>query len=93
MTVPLSDIATAVLATTFQLSPFYLFAGMGEIVSEKSGVANMGLEGIMLMSLVLTFIVDYATGNPGSPCWPRWLWQAPLGWFSHSSLYGFAWTK
>ncbi|HXW94362.1 MAG TPA: ABC transporter permease [Nitrososphaerales archaeon] len=60
----MSDIATAVLATTFQLSPFYLFAGMGEIVSEKSGVANMGLEGIMLMSLVLTFIVDYATGNP-----------------------------
>ena len=64
MTVPLSDIATAVLSTTLQLSPFYVYAGMGEIVSEKSGVANMGLEGIMLMSLVITFIVDYATGNP-----------------------------
>jgi len=54
----------AVLSTTFTLSPFYLFAGMGEIVSEKSGVANMGLEGIMLMSLVTTFIIDYETGNP-----------------------------
>lgn len=63
MTAPL-DIATAVFSTTLLLSPFYLFAGMGEIVSEKSGVANMGLEGIMLMSLVTTFIVDYATGNP-----------------------------
>ena len=52
------------LSTTLQLSPFYLFAGMGEIVSEKSGVANLGLEGIMLMSLVTTFFVDYATGNP-----------------------------
>lgn len=64
MTIPLSDVATAVLSTTLQLSPFYLFAGMGEIVSEKSGVANIGLEGIMLMSLVATFVVDYATGNP-----------------------------
>jgi general nucleoside transport system permease protein len=64
VTVPLSDVATAVLSTTLQLSPFYLFAGMGEIVSEKSGVANIGLEGIMLMSLVTTFIVDYETGNP-----------------------------
>ena len=62
--IPLSDIVTAVLSTTLALSPFYLFAGMGEIVSEKSGVANMGLEGIMLMSLVITFLVDYATGNP-----------------------------
>jgi simple sugar transport system permease protein len=64
LTIALADIATAVLSTTIQLSPFYLFAGMGEIVSEKSGVANMGLEGIMLVSLVTTFIVDYATGNP-----------------------------
>ena len=64
MTVALTDVVTAVLSTTLQLSPFYLFAGMGEIVSEKSGVANLGLEGIMLMSLVTTFIVDFATGNP-----------------------------
>jgi simple sugar transport system permease protein len=64
MTIPLSDIVAGVLSTTLQLSPFYLFAGMGEIVSEQSGVANMGLEGIMLMSLVATFIVDYVTGNP-----------------------------
>ncbi len=64
MTVALSDVVTAVLSTTLQLSPFYLFAGMGEIVSEKSGVANLGLEGIMLMSLVTTFIVDYETGDP-----------------------------
>jgi len=63
LTTALSDVVIAVLSTTLTLSPFYLFAGMGEIVSEKSGVANMGLEGIMLMSLVTTFIVDYATGN------------------------------
>ena len=64
MTVALSGIVIAVLSTTMQLSPFYLFAGMGEIVAEKSGVANMGIEGIMLISLVTTFIADYTTGNP-----------------------------
>jgi len=64
LTVALSDILIGVFSTTLQLSPFYLFAGMGEIVSEQSGVANMGLEGIMLMSLMTTFVVDYMTGNP-----------------------------
>jgi len=64
LSIAFSDIAIAVLSTTMQLSPFYLFAGMGEIVSEQSGVANLGLEGIMLMSLIATFIVDYVTGNP-----------------------------
>jgi general nucleoside transport system permease protein len=64
LTVAISDILVAVFSTTLTLSPFYLFAGMGEIVAEKSGVANMGLEGIMLMSLATTFIVDYITGNP-----------------------------
>jgi ABC-type uncharacterized transport system permease subunit len=63
LTVAISDIAIAILSTTMALSPFYVFAGMGEIVAEKSGVANMGLEGIMLMSLVTTFIVEYMTGN------------------------------
>jgi len=64
MSFPLSDIITGILSTTLQLSPFYLFAAMGEIVSEQAGVANMGLEGIMLMSLMSTFVVDYMTGNP-----------------------------
>ena len=63
----MTDISTTVievLSTTMTLSPFYLFAGMGEIVAEKSGVANMGIEGIMLMSLITTFLVDFITGNP-----------------------------
>ncbi len=64
MTLDPTTFATAVLSTMLQLSPFYLFASMGEIVTEKSGVANMGIEGIMLVSLVTTFLVDFVTGNP-----------------------------
>jgi len=85
MTFALSDIITGILSTAVQLSPFYVFAGMGEIVSEQSGVANMGLEGIMLISLVTTFIADYLTGNP---------WVALLAALAVAGLMGafFAFT-
>lgn len=64
MTVLLSDILIGIFSTTLLLSPLYLFAGLGEIVAEKSGVANMGIEGIMLMSLFATYAIDLMTGNP-----------------------------
>jgi simple sugar transport system permease protein len=46
------------------LSPLYLFAGLGEIIAEKSGVVNLGIEGIMLMSAFSTLAVDIVTRNP-----------------------------
>jgi simple sugar transport system permease protein len=64
MSVLLTDVMVGVFSTTMALSPFYLFAGLGEIVAEKSGVVNLGIEGIALMSLLTTFVVDFATGNP-----------------------------
>ncbi len=64
MGVALADVLTGIFSTTMLLSPFYLFAGLGEIVAEKSGVVNLGIEGIALMSLLTTFVVDFATGNP-----------------------------
>ena len=64
MSVLLTDVIVGVFSTTMALSPFYLFAGLGEIVAEKSGVVNLGIEGIALMSLLTTFVVDFATGNP-----------------------------
>lgn len=64
MSVLISDIVIGIFSTTMQLTPLYLFAGLGEIVAEKSGVANMGIEGIMLMSLFATYAVDVITGSP-----------------------------
>lgn len=57
-------IATDILSSTFRLMPLYLFAGLGEIISEKSGVVNLGIEGQMLISAFVTLAVDIITGNP-----------------------------
>lgn len=59
----IADILTGIFSTMMILSPFYTFAGLGEIVAEKSGVVDLGLEGIMLMSLFSTYAVDLLTKN------------------------------
>lgn len=41
-----------------------MYAVLGETVSEKVGVVNLGVEGSMLMGACLGFIVTYQTGNP-----------------------------
>ena len=41
-----------------------LFAAVGEIFSERSGVMNLGVEGMMLMGAMSAYSVTVATGNP-----------------------------
>ncbi len=41
-----------------------MFAGAGELVAEKSGVLNLGVEGMMLMGAVTGYAVTAITGNP-----------------------------
>ena len=41
-----------------------LFATLGEIFSERSGVLNLGVEGMMLIGAMTGFSVTIATGNP-----------------------------
>lgn len=41
-----------------------LFASLGELVSERSGVLNLGVEGMMAMGAVAGFGTAYLTGNP-----------------------------
>jgi simple sugar transport system permease protein len=41
-----------------------VFAALGELVTEKSGVLNLGVEGMMLMGAVTGFAVASHTGNP-----------------------------
>lgn len=41
-----------------------LFATVGEIFSERSGILNLGVEGMMLVGAMSAFSVAIATGNP-----------------------------
>ncbi len=41
-----------------------LLAAMGEVVVERSGVLNLGVEGMMVMGAVCGFAAGYLTGSP-----------------------------
>jgi simple sugar transport system permease protein len=41
-----------------------LFAALGEILAERSGVMNLGVEGMMLIGAMSAFSTTIATGNP-----------------------------
>ena len=41
-----------------------LYAATGELVVEKSGILNLGVEGMMLMGAVIASITVIVTGNP-----------------------------
>jgi simple sugar transport system permease protein len=41
----------------------FLFAGMGELVAERSGVLNLGVEGMMLLGAVAAFAAAFTLGS------------------------------
>lgn len=51
-------------AAAVRLSVPLLFASLGEVIAERSGVINMGLEGFMLIGALAGFAVTYSTQNP-----------------------------
>lgn len=48
---------------TVRLSIPYMFGCMGEMVSQKSGVLNLGLEGVMTIGAFVGFMVTYFSQN------------------------------
>ena len=52
-----------VIATVRMTTPLLLVA-LGELYSERVGLVNIGLDGIMTFGAFSGFIVGYATGNP-----------------------------
>ncbi|MDI6881052.1 MAG: ABC transporter permease [Desulfitobacteriaceae bacterium] len=41
-----------------------LFAALGELITERAGITNLGVEGIMLVGAVAGFMAAVATGSP-----------------------------
>ncbi|MCR5859667.1 ABC transporter permease [Mesorhizobium sp. J428] len=54
----------SILLTIATASTPLLIAAIGELVVERSGVLNLGVEGMMLMGAVIGFGVALTTGNP-----------------------------
>ena len=52
------------LKQTILIAPPILITAVGACISERSGIVNIGLEGIMLSSAFATAVVNIATGNP-----------------------------
>lgn len=60
----MSQTLVAILAAAIAAGTPIVFAALGELITEKSGVLNLGVEGMMLVGAVAGFAVTAATGNP-----------------------------
>jgi len=58
------DFIIAAIITVVGLATPILLAGLGELVVEKSGVLNLGVEGMMLVGAISGFAVTVYTFNP-----------------------------
>jgi simple sugar transport system permease protein len=52
-----------ILASGIRLATPYLYAALGETLSQRSGVLNLGVEGQMLIGAFAAFYVTFQTGN------------------------------
>ncbi len=57
------DLVLGILQIVLIATTPLVFAGIGELVTEKSGVLNLGVEGMMLVGAVSAFIILVITGS------------------------------
>ncbi|NCM98037.1 MAG: ABC transporter permease, partial [Rhodobacterales bacterium] len=61
----LSAINPAVLVASLMVAAVpIVLAAIGELVVEKAGVLNLGVEGMMIMGAICGFVAAVATGSP-----------------------------
>jgi ABC-type uncharacterized transport system permease subunit len=54
---------TGLLGATLRMATPIIFATLGEILAERSGVLNLGIEGIMLMGAMTGFLFTLSSGS------------------------------
>ena len=54
---------TSILTITLRAGTSLIYATVGEIYTERSGILNLGIEGMMLTSAVTAFAVGYYSGS------------------------------
>jgi general nucleoside transport system permease protein len=53
----------SILAGAIRIATPLLFAALGELVTERSGVLNLGVDGMLQMGALVGFLVGYQSGN------------------------------
>jgi ABC-type uncharacterized transport system permease subunit len=56
-------VVTGILTSAIRLATPYLYAGIGEAFAQRSGVVNLGVDGIMLVGAYAAFFVVLNTGS------------------------------
>ena len=57
------ELIIAIIVTVVGASTPILIAALGELVVEKAGVLNLGVEGMMLVGAITAFVIVFTTGN------------------------------
>jgi len=57
------SLLTSILTITLRAGTSLLYATIGEIYAERSGILNLGVEGMMMVGAVAAFAVGYHTGS------------------------------
>ncbi len=52
------------IGTTFSYASPLIYAGLGGVISERGGVVNIGLEGMMTLGAIMAVTVGFYTANP-----------------------------
>ena len=77
-------ILLAILVATLRAATPLILAGLGELVTERSGVLNLGIEGMMLVGAAVGFMATVASGNPALG-----MLAAMLAGAAMAALFGF----
>jgi len=60
----LEDIIISVIQRTLVAGTPLLLGTIGEVICERSGILNLGVEGVMAVGAVTAFMITFVTGNP-----------------------------
>jgi ABC-type uncharacterized transport system permease subunit len=60
-----AELIIPLLAAAIQSGTPILYATLGEILTEKAGVLNLGVEGMMITGALAAFVTAQVTGQPG----------------------------
>ncbi len=58
-----SSVLVATFASAIRLATPYLLASLGETIGQRSGVLNLGVDGVMLLSAFFSYWTVLQTGN------------------------------